>query len=154
MTRPPAIRLYENEVVIDEFAGGGGASTGIEWAIGRSPDVAINHDIEALAMHAKNHPDTHHIPTDVYRVEPLDATGGKPCAFAWFSPDCTYFSKARGAKPFRDLKWARRVRGLAWVVVKWARTPLPSKPRVIFVENLAEALVRANLGARAVESAT
>ena len=136
--RPPVVRLYQGEVCADFFAGGGGTSTGIEMAIGRSPDVAINHDKQALAMHAKNHPDTVHIPTDVFEVDPVKATGGKPCAFAWFSPDCTFFSKASGGKPFRDPSKARRVRGLAWVVVKWAEAPEAVRPRVIFVENVEE----------------
>ena len=136
--RPPVVRLYQGEVCADFFAGGGGTSTGIEMAIGRSPDVAINHDKQALAMHSKNHPDTVHIPTDVFEVDPVKATGGKPCAFAWFSPDCTFFSKASGGKPFRDPSKARRVRGLAWVVVKWAEAPEAVRPRVIFVENVEE----------------
>ncbi len=138
VSRSPIVRLYQSEVCADFFAGGGGTSTGIQMAIGRSPDVAINHDKQALAMHAKNHPRTVHIPTDVFEVDPVKATGGKPCAFAWFSPDCTFFSKASGGKPFRDPSKARRVRGLAWVVVKWAEAPDSVRPRVIFVENVEE----------------
>ena len=136
--RPPALRLYHDRVNVDLFAGGGGTSTGVEAAIGRGPDVAINHNLEALAMHAKNHPLTRHLPTDVFEVDPVVACEGRPCGFAWFSPDCTYFSKARGKKPFRDPQKARRIRGLAWVVVKWAEAPMPSRPEVIFVENVEE----------------
>lgn len=133
--RPPQIRLY-NEVVVDLFAGGGGTSTGIEAVLGRPPDVAINHDKIALAMHKANHPTTEHLKADVFEVDPVVACKGKRCAFAWFSPDCTYHSKARGGKPFRDRNRARRIRGLAWVMVKWAESK--AKPRILFMENVEE----------------
>lgn len=134
--RPPEVRaMFEDELVIDCFAGGGGASLGIEWAIGRSPDVAVNHDPEAIAMHVANHPKTRHLLTDVREVSPRSVCGGRRVAFAWFSPDCTFFSKSRGAKPFRDRNAARRRRGLANVVITWAREV---KPRVIFLENVEE----------------
>lgn len=132
--RPPEIRLY-NEVVADLFAGGGGTSTGIEAALGRSPDVAINHDPEALAMHEANHPTTRHLCESVHDVDPLEATGGKPVGFAWFSPDCTFHSKARGGKPFRDPERARRIRGLAGIVVRWAAKV---RPKVWITENVEE----------------
>ena len=87
------------EIIIDSFAGGGGASTGIEWALGRSPDIAINHSPAAIAMHRLNHPHTKHYCENVWKVDPLEATGGRPVGLAWFSPDCTHFSKAKGGKP-------------------------------------------------------
>jgi DNA (cytosine-5)-methyltransferase 1 len=126
------------EIVIDNFAGGGGASTGIEAALGRPIDYAVNHDRFAIAMHKANHPHTEHLTEDVWKVDPLALTKGRRVSFAWFSPDCTYFSKARGAKPFRDPDVARRVRGLAGVVVKWAKLPPHLRPRIIFMENVEE----------------
>jgi DNA (cytosine-5)-methyltransferase 1 len=118
------------ELIVDSFAGGGGASTGIELALGRSPDIAINHSPEAIAMHAINHPNTKHYCEDVWQVDPIEATGGKPVGLAWFSPDCTHFSKAKGAKPR-----SQKVRGLAWVVYRWAKAV---RPRVICLENVEE----------------
>lgn len=118
------------ELIIDSFAGGGGASTGIEWALGRSPDIAINHSPEAIAMHALNHPATKHYCEDVWRVDPVEATAGRPVGLAWFSPDCTHFSKAKGGKPR-----SKKIRGLAWVVYRWARAV---RPRVICLENVEE----------------
>ena len=103
------------EIIVDNFAGGGGASTGIEMAIGRSVDIAINHDENAIAMHKTNHPDTLHYCESVFEVDPRAATGGLPVAMAWFSPDCRHFSKAKGAKPVE-----KAIRGLAWVVLRWA----------------------------------
>ncbi len=119
-----------NELIVDNFAGGGGASTGIEWALGRSPDIAINHDPEAVAMHRVNHPDTRHYCEDVWQVDPVEATGGRPVGLAWFSPDCTHFSKAKGGKPR-----SQKIRGLAWVVYRWAKAV---RPRVICLENVEE----------------
>jgi DNA (cytosine-5)-methyltransferase 1 len=133
--RPPVLRLHEDELVVDSFAGGGGASLGIEMALGRSPDIAVNHDPEALAMHAANHPGTRHFCESVWDVDPRKVCKGKRVALAWFSPDCTFHSKARGSKPFRDRNAARRRRGLAWVVVRWAKAV---KPRVICLENVEE----------------
>lgn len=133
--RAPAIRLYEDELIVDSFAGGGGASTGIEWATGRSPDIAVNHDPEAIAMHKANHPNTRHLCGDVFEVSPRKVCKGRRVGIAWFSPDCTFHSKARGGKPFRDRDKARRRRGLAWVVVKWAKEV---RPRIIFLENVEE----------------
>lgn len=118
------------ELVIDNFAGGGGASTGIEMAIGRSVDIAINHDPDAIAMHKANHPDTKHYCESVWDVDPIDACAGRPVGLAWFSPDCKHFSKAKGGKP-KD----KNIRGLAWVAVKWAKAV---KPRVIMLENVEE----------------
>ena len=109
------MRRLELELVIDSFAGGGGASLGIEQALGRPVDIAINHDEEAIAMHAANHPETTHYQEDVWKVDPLKATQGRPVALGWFSPDCTHHSKARGGKP-RD----KNIRGLAWVALRWA----------------------------------
>lgn len=118
------------ELIVDNFAGGGGASTGIELAIGRSPDLAINHDPEAVAMHRVNHPETEHFCGDVWEVDPEAATRGRSVGLAWFSPDCKHHSKAKGGKP-RDAK----IRALAWVVNRWARKV---KPRVIILENVEE----------------
>ena len=119
-----------NEIVVDNFAGGGGASTGIEIAIGRSVDIAINHDPAAIAMHRANHPTTEHYTEDVWKVEPVEACAGRPVALAWFSPDCKHHSKAKGGKPV-----SKKIRGLAWVAVKWAKAV---KPRVIMLENVEE----------------
>ncbi|HCO0812430.1 TPA: DNA cytosine methyltransferase [Escherichia coli] len=118
------------EIIVDNFAGGGGASTGIELAIGRSVDIAINHDPNAVAMHTTNHPDTLHYCESVYEVRPKVATAGRPVALAWFSPDCRHFSKAKGAKPVE-----KAIRGLAWVILRWG---LDVKPRVIKLENVEE----------------
>ena len=118
------------EIVVDNFAGGGGASTGIEMAIGRSVDIAINHDPAAIAMHRANHPNTVHYTEDVWKVNPKEACAGRPVALAWFSPDCKHHSKAKGGKPV-----SKKIRGLAWVAVKWAKAV---KPRVIMLENVEE----------------
>ena len=133
--RPPELRVALDGLIIDCFAGGGGASTGIEMAIGRSPDVAINHDPQAVAMHKLNHPATKHFCENITELTPRKVTGGKPVALAWFSPDCTFHSKARGGKPFRDRNKARRIRGLAWVVIRWAKDV---RPAVIMLENVEE----------------
>lgn len=127
--------IRPDELIVDNFAGGGGASTGIAWALGRSPDIAVNHDPEAVAMHSANHPDTRHFCESVWDVDPKEVCRGRPVGLAWFSPDCCFFSKARGAKPFRDRDRAKRRRGLAWVVIRWARAV---KPRVLCVENVEE----------------
>lgn len=118
------------ELFVDNFAGGGGASTGIETAIGRSVDIAINHDKEAIAMHKANHPKTKHFCEDVWAVDPKSACEGNPVALAWFSPDCTHFSRAKGGKPVD-----KKIRGLAWVTVRWAHEV---RPRVIMLENVPE----------------
>lgn len=118
------------EIVVDNFAGGGGASTGIEIAIGRSVDIAINHDPAAIAMHRTNHPGTEHYTEDVWKVDPVEACKGRPVALAWFSPDCKHHSKAKGGKPV-----SKHIRGLAWVAVRWAKKV---HPRVIMLENVEE----------------
>lgn len=118
------------EIVVDNFAGGGGASTGIEIAIGRSVDIAINHDPAAIAMHRANHPTTEHYTEDVWEVDPVAVCAGRPVALAWFSPDCKHHSKAKGGKPVD-----KHIRGLAWVAVKWAKAV---HPRVIMLENVEE----------------
>ncbi|MFO3904140.1 DNA cytosine methyltransferase [Enterobacter hormaechei] len=118
------------EIIVDNFAGGGGASTGIELAIGRSVDIAINHDPNAVAMHTTNHPDTLHYCESVFDVNPLVATAGRPVGLAWFSPDCRHFSKAKGSKPVE-----KEIRGLAWIVIRWA---LAVRPRVMMLENVEE----------------
>ncbi len=118
------------ELFVDNFAGGGGASTGIEMAIGRSVDIAINHDRDAIAMHKANHPTTRHYCEDVWEVEPVEACEGNPVALAWFSPDCKHFSRAKGGKPVD-----KNIRGLAWVAIRWAYLV---RPRVIMLENVPE----------------
>lgn len=121
-------------LIIDNFAGGGGASTGIEAAIGRSVDIAINHDPEAIAMHTANHPGTKHYCQDVWEVDPIEATAGQSVALIWFSPDCKHFSKAKGGKPREN-----KIRDLAWVVHRWVRKLGPKrKPKVIMLENVKE----------------
>ncbi|WP_313022011.1 DNA cytosine methyltransferase [Atlantibacter hermannii] len=118
------------EIIVDNFAGGGGASTGIELATGRSVDIAINHDENAVAMHTTNHPDTLHYCESVFDVNPQAATAGRPVGLAWFSPDCRHFSKAKGSKPVE-----KEIRGLAWIVIRWA---LAVRPRVMMLENVEE----------------
>lgn len=118
-------------LIIDMFAGGGGASKGIEMALGRSPDIAVNHDRVAIAMHKMNHPLTRHYQEDVWKVPPRRAVGSNPVGLAWFSPDCKHHSRAKGSAPTRD----REIRSLAWVTEKWAREV---QPRVIILENVGE----------------
>lgn len=122
--------LLGEELVVDNFAGGGGASTGIEAAIDRSVDIAINHDPEAIAMHRANHPSTEHYCEDVFSINPRAVTNGAPVGLAWFSPDCKHFSKAKGGKPVD-----KNIRGLAWVVIRWAEDV---RPRLIMLENVEE----------------
>jgi DNA (cytosine-5)-methyltransferase 1 len=117
-------------LIVDNFAGGGGASTGIEAALGRAVDIAINHDDEALRMHEVNHPGTRHIRNNIWQVDPLEVTGRQPVDLAWFSPDCKHFSKAKGGKP-RE----KSIRDLAWVVVLWAQRV---RPALILLENVEE----------------
>ncbi|OZI61588.1 DNA cytosine methyltransferase [Bordetella genomosp. 11] len=130
MIRDQFVLDVHPEIIVDNFAGGGGASTGIEMALGRCVDIAINHDPEAVAMHEINHPQTRHYCESVWDVDPLEATEGRPVGLAWFSPDCKHFSKAKGGKP-RD----KRIRGLAWIVLRWAALV---RPRVIMLENVEE----------------
>lgn len=117
-------------LIIDNFAGGGGASTGIELAIGRSVDIAINHDPAAILMHKTNHPNTIHYTESVWDVDIRKITEGKEVDLVWCSPDCKHFSKAKGGKPVN-----KNIRGLAWVAIKWAGTV---KPKVIILENVEE----------------
>jgi DNA (cytosine-5)-methyltransferase 1 len=126
----PQFRMEFDELIVDNFAGGGGASTGIESAIGRSVDIAINHDADAIAMHTVNHPTTKHYCEDVFAVDPREAAQGRPVGLVWFSPDCKHFSKAKGGKPVE-----KKIRGLAWVALRWA---VSVRPRVIFLENVEE----------------
>lgn len=120
----------KRELVVDCFAGGGGASTGIEEALGRPVDIAINHSREAVAMHKENHPRTLHFCQDIRNVDPYQAASGRDVGVLWASPDCTHFSRAKGGKPR-----SKKIRGLAWIVTKWARAV---RPRVIFLENVLE----------------
>lgn len=122
-------------LVIDNFAGGGGASSGIEAALGRHIDVAINHNAQAIAMHRANHPNTIHLISSVWDVNPRQLCAGRPVEMGWFSPDCTFHSKARGAKPFRDRDQARRRRGLAGLIPRWMAAV---RPRVVMLENVEE----------------
>lgn len=129
---------FGRELIVDLFAGGGGASLGIEQAFGRSVDVAVNHSADAIAMHQANHPDTVHLQCDVFEVNPLQATGGRQVGLLWASPDCKHFSKAKGGKPR-----SKKIRSLAWVVVKWATLV---RPRVIMLENVEEFVTWGPLG--------
>ena len=122
--------MIDGKLIVDNFAGGGGASTGIEMATGISVDIAINHDPEAIKMHKANHPSTKHCCESVWDVDPVEACNGHPVALAWFSPDCKHFSKAKGGTPVE-----KGIRGLAWVAVKWASTV---RPDVIMLENVEE----------------
>ena len=122
--------MIHGELIVDNFAGGGGASTGIEMATGYSVDIAINHDPEAIKMHKANHPRTKHYCENVWAVDPIAACKGNPVGLAWFSPDCKHFSKAKGGKP-KD----KNIRGLAWVACRWAGLV---RPRVIMLENVEE----------------
>lgn len=126
----PQFSLGFEDLIVDNFAGGGGASTGIEAALGRPVDIAINHDPGAIAMHTVNHPQTHHYCESVWDVDPVEVCGGRPVGLAWFSPDCKHFSKAKGGKPVE-----KKIRGLAWVVLRWAGKV---RPRVIMLENVEE----------------
>jgi DNA (cytosine-5)-methyltransferase 1 len=122
--------MIHGELIVDNFAGGGGASTGIELATGYSVDIAINHDPEAIKMHKANHPNTEHYCENVWAVDPVKACKGHPVGLAWFSPDCKHFSKAKGGKP-KD----KNIRGLAWVALRWAGLV---RPKVIMLENVEE----------------
>lgn len=119
-----------NGIIVDNFAGGGGASTGIKMAIGRDVDIAINHDPAAIAMHKANHPYTQHFCESVWEIDPRKVVQNRPVALCWLSPDCKHFSKAKGGKPVE-----KSIRGLAWVAVRWAATV---RPRVIILENVEE----------------
>lgn len=133
MQRAPLFRAsfgLPGELVVDSFAGGGGASIGLERALGRPVDIAINHDPEAIAMHEANHPSTRHYCENIWKVDPIEACGGRRVGIAWFSPDCTHHSRAKGGKPVD-----KNIRGLAWVVITWARKV---RPRIIMLENVEE----------------
>lgn len=122
-------------LIIDSFAGGGGASTGIEMALGRSPDIAVNHNPAALALHAANHPETLHLSENVYKVDPLDYLRRRHVGLAWFSPDCKHFSKAKGGKPVE-----RNIRDLCWIIPGWIERIQKSggKVDVVIMENVEE----------------
>ena len=126
----PNVSGFFDELIVDNFAGGGGASIGIERAIGRAVDIAINHDPASIAMHSANHPHTRHLCESVWEVDPVEVTAGRPVGLAWFSPDCTHFSRAKGSVPV-----SKKIRGLAWVVIRWAKRV---RPRVIILENVRE----------------
>lgn len=119
-----------HELIIDNFAGGGGTSTGLEQAFGRPVDIAINHDPKALAMHRINHPETKHYCESVWDVDPSEITRNQPVGLVWLSPDCKHFSKAKGGKPVE-----KKIRGLAWIALRWAAK---TRPRVIMLENVEE----------------
>lgn len=120
----------QDEIEIDSFAGGGGASLGLRWALGHDPHAAINHDASDIAMHAANHPRTRHYTEDVWKLRPQSVTCGRPAGLLWASPDCKHFSRAKGGKPVE-----KRIRSLAWVVIKWAAE---CQPRIIILENVRE----------------
>lgn len=126
------------EIVVDNFAGGGGASTGMELGLNRHVDIAINHDQDAIDMHRMNHPETQHYCESVWDVDPIKACAGRDVGLAWFSPDCKHFSKAKGSKPVN-----KNIRGLAWVAVRWATLV---NVRVIMLENVEEFLTWGPIG--------
>lgn len=130
MITPQLTLDINHELIIDNFAGGGGASTGIELALGRHVDIAINHDAKAIAMHTANHPQTKHYCESVWDIDPREVTQGRPVGLVWLSPDCKHFSKAKGGKPVE-----KKIRGLAWIALRWAAV---AKPRVIMLENVEE----------------
>ncbi len=122
--------ILPGEIVVDNFAGGGGASTGMELGLNRHVDIAINHDPAAIDMHKVNHPETKHYCESVWDVDPIEACEGRPVGLAWFSPDCKHFSKAKGNRPVD-----KNIRGLAWVAVRWAAmVPV----RMMMLENVEE----------------
>jgi len=126
--------VSRHEIVVDSFAGGGGTSEGIRAALGFDPDIAINHDAAALAMHRVNHPGTHHMVENVWHVDARSMCQGRPIGLLWMSPDCKHFSKAKGGKP-RE----KAIRGLAWVGLQWVKSlPKRQRPRVIILENVEE----------------
>ena len=131
ITEDPQIEAaaLDEELIVDSFAGGGGASEGIRWALGRGPDIAINHDELAIAQHRANHPETRHIESNIWQVDP-EIIGPRRVGLLWASPDCTHHSKAKGGKPVK-----RHKRDLAWVIVQWAKV---ARPRVIILENVEE----------------
>ncbi len=136
MRRKPVSRFERgqvnllDEIIVDNFAGGGGASTGMELATGRTVEIAINHDPDAILMHKTNHPHTRHFQASVWDIDPREVCTGRPVGLAWFSPDCKHFSKAKGGKPVD-----KNIRGLAWITLRWAGTV---RPRVIILENVEE----------------
>ena len=125
-----AQETFDGEIIVDNFAGGGGASTGIEIATGRVVAAAINHDPAAILMHKTNHPYTEHFQASVWDTDPETVCRGRPVGLAWFSPDCKHFSKAKGAALVD-----RKIRGLAWITLRWAAKV---RPRVIILENVEE----------------
>lgn len=121
---------FTREIFVDNFAGGGGASTGIELATGQPVTIAINHDPDAIAMHKANHPYTEHYQESVWAIDPVEVCKGRPVGLAWFSPDCRHFSRAKGRAPV-----SKHIRGLAWIALRWAAKV---RPRVIILENVPE----------------
>lgn len=130
--------ILKDMLIVDNFAGGGGTSTGIEMALGRPVDIAINHDPKALAMHRINHPTAEHYEESVWDVDPIEVTKGKPVGIVWLSPDCKHFSKAKGGKPVN-----KNIRGLAWVGLRWVAL---KKPILFFLENVTEFQTWGDLG--------
>lgn len=132
------LNLLPHELIVDNFAGGGGTSTGLEKAFGRPVDIAINHDPKAIAMHRANHPNTRHFCEDVWDVDPVKVTNNQPVGLVWLSPDCKHFSKAKGGKPVE-----KKIRGLAWIALRWADL---TRPRIIMLENVEEFKTWGRLG--------
>lgn len=118
------------DCIIDAFAGGGGASVGIEMALGRAVDIAVNHDAQAIRMHRTNHPSTTHLTEDIFKVDLEKYVAGRPVSLMWASPDCTSHSKAKGGQPRKQ-----GLRILPWAVYKHAKKILPD---VIIMENVEE----------------
>ena len=128
-----SLEIGADDIVVDNFAGGGGASTGLRAALRRPVDVAINHSPVAIAMHGLNHPDTHHYCESVWKVDPREVAGSRRVAYVWLSPDCTHFSRAAGCRPR-----SKGIRSLAWTTIRWARLPADKRPLVMFLENVEE----------------
>lgn len=127
--------LRPGEIGVDLFAGGGGWSEGFQWATGVPPAIAVNHDEHSIRMHTANHPETEHHHEDVFHVDPLRATRGRPVGWLHGSPDCRHFSRAKGSVPNTSRALSKKIRGLAWVIVRWAAAV---RPRIISLENVSE----------------
>lgn len=140
MITPQYLLPIHSKLTVDLFAGGGGASTGIEQATRRHVDIAVNHDPDAIGMHEINHPQTKHFTCDVFEVDPIKATEGRPVGYLHASPDCTHHSQALGGQPR-----SRKIRSLAWAVHKWVGK---TRPDLVTLENVKQMMLWAPLVAK------